>query len=105
MNDGFVVICEDDAILFGHGDTAVAAWQDAQKWIREALQMQLQDEIHYAQKGAGRSVCVDLSWTVHSATAALRESLDKRGGHDKWQKRPDGTLDIRQPEIEVGDQS
>lgn len=92
--DGFMVVCEEDGILFGHGDTPGEAFKDAREWILDALRDQLQAELQYAQEKDGRTVCVDLTWKAHPATAALRESLGSRGGHDDWHKRSDGALDL-----------
>lgn len=104
MADGFVVVCDEDGILFGQGDTMAKAFDDAEEWIEDALKSQLRDEVHWAQSVASGlvRVSVDLSWTGHKATDALRKSIGERGGHDNWHKRPDGVLDLGKPSGEKG---
>lgn len=94
MTDGFVVVCDEDGILFGVGKTKVDALADAQSWIDEAVREQVRAEIHHLQTSPSNSVIIDLTWSVHPATQPLIASVGKRGGHDDWHKRPDGTLDL-----------
>lgn len=98
MKDGFVVVCTEDHILYGHGDSVADALRDASEWIEDAVRSQVSDSIIYAKQNGG-SVDIDLSFKTFPATAALRQSVIERGGHDKWTMRPDKMLDI-QPQIE-----
>jgi hypothetical protein len=80
MSDGFVVVCEDDGILFGVGNTIREAWQDAEHWILDAVRDEVTDQV----RGGFQRIGSDLTWRAHPATKALMDSVGERGGHDDW---------------------
>lgn len=92
MSDGFVVVFDEDDILFCQGATKKDALKDARPWIEDACRDQATAECDYI--GPSMRISVDLSWTVRPATKALMDSIGVRGGHADWHENKAGVLDL-----------
>jgi hypothetical protein len=86
-----MVVCEDDGILYGHGESEKAAWENARRWVEDAFQYQLQCEF---QAQPSSVLTVDLCFKVYPCTKRLAASLDEQGGHENWHVGEGGVLDL-----------